>query len=81
MFTDDPLNCKSHVGSCDPMHCAPWCGESNDPKCFESNRPPSHECCDKTGECNEIGCPYNCENLGTKPLFTIQRIWLQCKIR
>ena len=70
-FVDDPANCKSHVGGCDPKHCAPWCGLSNQIKCFESNLPPDAHCCDKTGECHRNYCPYNCDIPGSKMLAPI----------
>ena len=70
-FVDDPANCKSHVGGCDPKHCAPWCGLSNQIKCFESNLPPDAHCCDKTGECHRNYCPYNCDIPGTKMLAPV----------
>ena len=70
-FVDDPKNCKSHVGGCDTKHCFPWCGSSNQMKCFESNLPPDAHCCDKTGECHRNYCPYNCDIPGTKMLAPV----------
>merc|ERR1712038_1178830 len=59
-FHDDDSFCTGDVHGCDPKHCAPWCGTSNDVKCIGSQIPPDGNCCDVTKECNDNFCPYQC---------------------